>query len=477
MNTKSGLIHVSKIVFAAVVVVWFTNGCRDHTQEVILEYLPETVDYAQLNAVATNRANLLLGNIDSGQNSLESFIELAQLFHANGLLREAISCYEGLLQVDPESAKWSHLLATLLAGYGYAEDATSLWLDVIEREPEYVPARIRLGDLYLKSNRLDEAEQTYRTVLEMDPKNPYAMVGLARLAMQSEDWPQAEKYLVRASAVSGGKIGKDLLVTVYEAEGKTYEAMVIRSEAKASGSFVDIVDPWMDEVNTHCYNPDMLVALGGYTVSRGDLKTSIELFKKALDIDPDHLMAHYQLSFIYEAFGMYELAIEHLNAAVDLKKDFADAWIKLTGLHEKKGDPGEALRIFYSGLMNCPKSPAYQIEYARRLKKEKKYTAAIAALKKSIEYRPNEALAYVELSSCYLALGREDEGVEALERALTVEAGDLPAMTSLCYYSILSEDKERAREMLTQLQKHPRFDKKSEDELLEAYRSKFGEFQ
>ena len=466
-----------RTALAVVIVVWLTNGCSNRTQEVILQYLPETVDYAQLNPIAIERANVLLEQIHVGQDSLESFIELAQLFHANGLLQEAISCYEGLLQVDPKSAKWSHLLATLLAGYGYAEDATMLWLDVIEREPEYVPARIRLGDLYLKNNQLAEAEQTYRVVLEMDPKNPYAMVGLARLAMQSQDWSQAEKQLRRASSVSGGKIGKDLLVTVYEAEGKEYEAIAIRAEAKASGSFVDIVDPWMDEVNTHCYNPDMLVALGGYTISRGDLEASIELFTKALEIDPDHLMAHYQLAYIYESLGMNELAIEHLDAAIALKKDLADPWIKLAGLHEKNGDTGEASRIFYTGLMNCPKSPAYQIEYARRLKKEGKYRVAAEALKKSIEYRPNEALAYVELSSCYLALGQVDLGVEQLERALAVEAGDLSAMTSLCYYSILSDNQTRAIELLTELQKHPRFDKKSADELLEAYRSKFGEMK
>ena len=50
-------------------------------------------------------------------------VELAQLYHANGFLEQAVQSYAGLEQLEPGEPRWWHLHASILAGYGEADDA------------------------------------------------------------------------------------------------------------------------------------------------------------------------------------------------------------------------------------------------------------------------------------------------------------------------------------------------------------------
>jgi tetratricopeptide (TPR) repeat protein len=447
-------------------------GCSSKTG-VIRSYLPEKPSLEDRSERLRQQILGAYESIDSGQQPLESFSKLAKVFHANGFLNEAIICYEGLTVLEENEPKWKHFLATLLSGYGYADDAIRLWEDAIQLDPSYAALRIRLGDTYLKKNEPERAEQVYLECLEIDPGNPYAKVGLARIAIQGGDWVSAEALLEEASSVSKGKIGRDLLVTVYENLGKDYEAFSIRGEAKASGSFVDIEDPWVEGMMEYCLDPDALMNIAGYAAFRGNPSKAIKWAKRAYKEAPENPLVHFQLASFYVEKGNLEKAEHHFLRTIDLDSTFADAWLRLVMIYRFMGDLKKSERYFYDGYSHCPNSPTFKLENAKRLKEQNLLESAIGEIKASIELRPNEAYAYIMLSQCLLLKDRHEEAVQALETALQVESGHPLAMISMCLYRILSEDRASADRWLVELRRHPRIDKPTIEDLESKYAEVF----
>lgn len=435
-------------------------GCKQKGSSEVLsevvELLPPKPELVEVHPEFSEKLDLVIEITQSERPTLESVISLSRLYHANGYLQEAMACYEALLQLDPANARWKHLFAFLLSTYGYSDDAELLWKEVIESAPDYAPAKIRLADVYLKSNRLDEADAIYAEVKKAEPTNPYALLGLARVAISKENWADARDLLESASRNSDGKIGKDLLVTVYEQMGNHEMALVIRGEAKASGSFVDIPDPWLVDVMLDCYDPAQLMNMGGLAAFAGDNWKGIEWTQRALEIDPDNAMAHFQIASMYYQLRQTVQALKHYREASRLKPDFSDAWLKQVEIEAARGNQEKADEIFYQGLMKCPQSPAYNLRYGMRLMEAGDRKQARNYLQRSIDLNPNEAAAYIQMASNLFAMERMDQAREYLERALQVEPGNRLAMITLCFYFIQSGNREDAEEWLEQISNHPR---------------------
>jgi len=468
-------------LFQIAVLVWVSLsvpvGCKSqHSSPItpeILQLVPSIPDISLLNPSLQQRLKEANAIVKSDEPTGDAIVELSRLYHANGFLQEAMACYEALIQIEPDVPRWRHLLAFLVSTYGYADDAENLWKSVIELDPNYVPARIRLADVLLKTNRLDESESIYREVSNSDPKNPYALLGLARVAIAREDWAGARQYLEGASFHSNGKIGKDLLVTVYENLGQNALALAIRSESKASGSFIDIPDPWLTDVMQDCYDATQLAYLGGLAAFGGDNWKGIEWFKRALEIEPENASIHFQLAQLYNQMHQVDAAMQHYALCVQYKPDFSDAWLRMVDIQMHRGNMVKADELFYNGFMKCPKSPAYNMEYAIRLVDKGDRKNAITYFKKSIELNPNEAPAYIQLASNYFALNRLEEGQSYLEKALQVEPGNRLAMTTLCFYWINMGDREKASKWLNEIEAHPRIETAEKLNLKLKFREKF----
>lgn len=448
------------IILFALLSLMALAGCGGSSPDAIpqdlVERLPEPPDLSNVEPALQTRVSDAMAIASSDAPTVDSVRELSRLYHANGYLQEAMVCYELLLELDPENPRWKHLFSFLLATYGYADDAEMLWRETLALDPSYIPARIRLADVMLKSNRIEEAAQVYAEVHAMDSRNPYALLGLGRVAIASQDWQAAREHLEASSRYSDGKIGRDLLVTALENMGEVRLAEVIRGEAKASGSFVDIPDPWLADVMTDCYDPAQLMNMGGLAAFAGDVWGGIEWSKRALELDPDNAGAHFQIGQMYFQSSQLNEAMRHFQLATQYRPDFSDAWLKQVEIEERRGNADAAEDLFYRGFMKCPQSPAYNLHYAMRLMKSGERKQAMAYLKKSIELNPNEAPAYIQLASNYFGLDRIEEGREALETALRVEPGNRLAMLTLCYYYISKKDRDNAQKWLDAIEIHPR---------------------
>ncbi len=405
---------------------------------------------------------------------IEGLAELARLYHANGFFAEAAQCYTGLQQLEPQEARWYHLHATILAGYGDTEPALPLWRRAVALAPDYLPARLRLGDVYLKRNDFAAAERTYRDILATRPDESYAQLGVARCEFEAGRWEKARALLEPLVAKTNYMLGYDLIVTVFERLGMEEQARAVRGRARDSGAYRDPVDPWSDQLADDCYDTYRLSLASGAAQRNGDIPLAVRRIEQALALAPDQATLHFQRANLYldtKAFGKARQGYERCTV---LKPDFSDGWARLTYVCETVGDRPAADRALSEGLKHCPDSPGLHLQYARWLVRDKRPEEAVREFRESIRLRPNEADAYLGLATTLIALKRNEEGIAAVDQALIAEPSHPAALSIRTFNAIVGGNEPEARRWLRQAENQPRVERRDLDQLRQAFEQQFG---
>lgn len=474
MSRKTLLLGLAALlVLAAAASAWWWHAAGTR-REIVAAAVPPAPDLSAASVSLRDALSAAEARAQSMSTARDGLVELSRLYHANGYLDEAVACYRGLAGLEPSEARWPHLHATILAGFGEIDPAIELWQRVLALAPDYTPAALRLGDSLLKANRLDEAVATYQAVLDRNPNEAYALLGLARLDFEAgRDRPALER-IERVVQLTNYQLGYDLIVSLYERMGQRERADAIRGSYKASGAYRDPPDPWHDELIEACYDSYRLALAAGMLDRNGDPANARRLLERAIALEPNDVSARFQLGTLAVRQGDSRTAREQLERCTVLDPAFADPWAHLASLHEQLGDQAAAERTLAAGLRNCPQSPGLHLMRARRLKAAGRIDEAINEFNISIRYRPNEPDAYVELGNTLIAAGREAEGIEQFQRALETDPANPIILVVLTLNAIGQGDEAGAREWMTRIADQPRVSREHAARLQEAFRQKFG---
>lgn len=453
---------------------WWFHAATTIRNEVIAR-LPPTPDLSSAPSDLRERILAADAQAQTRGGALAGLTELSSLYHANGYLNIAILAYRGLAELDPTNARWPHLHASILAGFGDAAPAITLWQRATELDASYIPARLRLADLLLKDNQSAEAETVYRDVLERDRDNAWAQLGLARLELEAENWTDARRRLERIVQITNYSLGYDLIVSLYERLGMTKEAEAIRGRAMASGAYRDPTDPWLDELMSDCYDSFRLALEAGAKARHGEVDTAKAWLERAITVSPHDVSAHFQLAgFLLEQRDV-EGAATHYRRCTELDPQFADGWAQLSALQARLGNMTESQRLLEEGLKNCPDSPGLHRMQARRLRDNGQTGAAILAFRKAIKLRPNEPDPHLELGTTLLGMDRRAEGIAQVREALVWDPLNPTGLGIMAFNAIEQNNQAEAKHWLSQIARQPRLERAQVNSLLDAYRKAFGE--
>jgi tetratricopeptide (TPR) repeat protein len=407
-------------------------------------------------------------------HSLSGLVALSRLYHANGFFDESIQCYRVLSRIEPESARWDHLQANILAGFGRLDEALPLEQRAVHLADTYIPARLRLGDILLKLNQTTPAVETYRQVLERDHDNPYALLGLAKCALTVKDWATARENLRKCISVHPAFIGgMSLSATVAEHFGDQVEAARLREEIGRK-EFSDLPDPWLDDLLSDCYDPYRLSVVATVAKMVGDLSKAKSLLERATVLAPENSSYHRQLGLLLSQGIDSEAARRELERAVSLAPRDVDAWLLLYQLLTKLGDTSAAARAITNGLLSCPDSASLHLEQARRWNTSGHPTQAAAEFREAYRLNPSEAQALIELASTLFGLGQEDEALASLRLALEKQPENPMALSTLTFYYISHGDETEALAWWQHVRHQPRTLPRTVEALQQAFRQHFG---
>jgi predicted Zn-dependent protease len=363
--------------------------------------------------------------------------EFAQLCHANGLLPEAQQAYQALLVLDPSEARWPHLLAEILTGYGRLEEALPRLQLAATLAPTQAVHWHRLGEAQLKANDLVGAATSFDRLLSLQPGNVHALFGLARCDLQAGRLTAARARLQEAVAADPFFPGaQSLLATVFERLGNPAAAELARQRVSGDGRYTGMADPLALDLLAYCRQPYTLLVAASAELSDGRPAQAVPLLQRALELDPRDARLYRQLGRARTRLADAAGARQALEQAVALAPADEKIRTELIGLLRGTGDLPALQRVVTEGIAAIPDSASLHFEAgllavaAGRTEEAADHFALVARL------RPEESAAQCELATLHFAANRPAAGVAVLEEVLQRQPANQRALTMLARYGI-----------------------------------------
>ncbi len=160
----------------------------------------------------------------------------------------------------------------------------------------------------------------------------------------------------------------------------------------------------------------------GTTKSRKEsFARAIEYAEKAVSLDDSFAQALALLGFLYGMKGEYDKSVAFGEKAVAKDPNGADAHAFLGNCLNIAARPQEAIPYYKKAMRLNPSPPQwYYIQLGRSYHMLGRYEEAVAQVKKALALAPNSFMAYLQLHFTYAEMGREDEARAAAEEMMRI---------------------------------------------------------
>ena len=158
---------------------------------------------------------------------------------------------------------------------------------------------------------------------------------------------------------------------------------------------------------------------GNFTLyALGELNRAIDLYQRALQIDPNFILARYDLAVAYRGLGQVQRAIAEYEKVLKLNPKFPEALSNLGGQYFRKGDVDQAITHFRRAIEVYPNFIQALSNWGAALNKQGQSQQALTHLNKALALDPEFAIAFFNLGNAYFATGQLDPAEEAFKNAV-----------------------------------------------------------
>jgi tetratricopeptide (TPR) repeat protein len=365
--------------------------------------------------------------------------DLGKLLRGALLLPEAAKCFAQAERLDGKDPRWPYLQgeALRLLDVGAAvvplERAAAL-----SQHGDSVAPDLRLAEALLAVGRDDEAEKHLRHALEIEPDDPSVHYNLGVLALARDHLPESLERLKRCqhSPFTRQKACSQL-AAIYKRMRDSVQAEKYSRKADASPPDRSWVDPYLTEALTvgrparfrmveqletaHQYReaaerltelirdgPEYraYVGLGQNLGKMGDYAGADRALRSAIELEPEHFKAHYELSRLSVVRGKHERSKARFEEgaasarrAIARRPDYAMARVTLGLCLRELGERKQAIETFRQATQLGPDLAETHLYLGETLAEDGQKTEARECLERAAklahpdDHRPREALA------------------------------------------------------------------------------------
>lgn len=169
----------------------------------------------------------------------------------------------------------------------------------------------------------------------------------------------------------------------------------------------------------------------------GQYDKAIEKYKEALEIDPNSLWVHYEISMSYLYNQQYEKSIEHCDIIIDTDDKYVkDAYVTKGSSLDYMGETKKSNKLLKKGIRKFGDYYLFHYNLAYNYVGTKDYDKAEESLLKGLIDNPNHA-------SSHLLLGLVNSN----------QKKKVKSIMSLCYFLLLEPSSERSKTAFKELVK------------------------
>ncbi|SMO59621.1 FkbM family methyltransferase [Fodinibius sediminis] len=123
----------------------------------------------------------------------KAWVHLGSVYRAQAKLREALTCYQEAVNIEPNNVELAHKIAEIYRDQGQLDKALELFQYSIEQHPDNHISRAAIAQLLIEKKRFGEAEEHLELIIAEKPESIPAQSTFADLYRQKGDYPKALK--------------------------------------------------------------------------------------------------------------------------------------------------------------------------------------------------------------------------------------------------------------------------------------------
>jgi tetratricopeptide (TPR) repeat protein len=302
-------------------------------------------------------------------SEIQSALSQAIAHHRAGRLDQAIAAYQQALALAPDEADIHNNLAMAMRQRGRLTEAITEYQTAIKLNPDMAEVHNNLGIALKDVGQIDAAIAAYRRALALKNDMAGAWHNLGFALAHKKEFDQAIEAFEHAIAI----------------------------------------DPKMVDAHNN---------LGGALIEKKRFDQAIASLRRALDLNPNFLLAHTNLGKALLSLGNYDHAVACYRRALELASrsplaqptalmnlrcDLAHALVE-------QGNTTEAVELCRQIIAAQPNFPRAHAVLGGALARMHRHSDAIAAYRRAIALRPNDADVHWTLANELLLFGDYAQG-------------------------------------------------------------------
>lgn len=387
------------------------------------------------NADARQLLGALLGNARRYAEALRQFEALnslqpedsggwlltARTLDKMGRTEEAEGLYRKAIELDPANIEARRLLGMVLHDLGRSVEALEHLEAVSEARPQHSDGWLMTAELLYGLGRKEEAESRCRKALELDPTNAAASWLLGGLLYDAGNCAEAIQQFQAVNKANPED------APGWQATAQTLQRLGRNQEAEAAYR------------KTLQLNPENAIArelLGALLYTPGRYSEALEQFEDLNRIQPDSVRGWQLTAQTLHRLGRMEDAESRYRKAIELDRADAVAWAGLSSVLEHLGRERESGDAFEEAIRLGADRSSLLNSRGEGKRACGKFELAIGDYQEALRADPTLAWAHFNMVSALLGLGKTDEALSVIPRAIEAVKEGTPSAHELLVQSL-----------------------------------------
>ncbi|MFC1743048.1 protein kinase [Candidatus Riflebacteria bacterium] len=316
-----------------------------------------------------------------------------------GLLQEAEKTCSLALNADPTNPDIYALNAEIKQRGRVFEDAIKFLSLAILLKPDASFIGMR-GEIFFETNRINEAIDDFNRAIKLTPDSDELYYKRGKAFHRSGQFQNAILDFERA-------LSNRKEVAIFQERADCYLQM---------NKFAEAISDLNEAKNLKPKDPENFRLLGNAHIVKGDMEKAISFFNQGLEVAPDFYPLYLERGSILTKKLKYDLALKDFTKAKKLAPKSPEVFENLGNFFEIQGNLVQAVFNHDQAILLEPNSRRYQ-NRARLNNILGKFEPALNDSNKSLEYNPENFLAFLSRAIAHEYLGKKELALKDFNQA------------------------------------------------------------
>lgn len=336
-------------------------------------------------------------------NTQDLYRQAVQIYQS-GDLAAAEQLFRQILGGDPNHAPSLHVMGIIALDVQKPDIGAELVRTAINLRPDNPTFHLTLGRILNRQDKKEDAIESYKKALSLKPDFTDALNNLGTVYLSLREYDKAS----------------DIFQKILEKNPQDFNALCnMASIHYQKGEYEESIARCHAALSLHTKRASVYYDLGMSLLALDDIEEALPHFLTAIELEPDYTDALLSIGNIYRHKGLLEKAVSYYAKIKAIKFD-ETACIGIAMVYLDQGRLEDALMETEYAIQYAPESARLFNFLGTLYDKGLMFEKAFTCYDRAIELDQNFADSYANKANTLKNIGRLDEAVESIRKAIDI---------------------------------------------------------